>query len=59
MNLATPVAEDYFRPELMRLLATARQIIQQHVNNRGCCADCGLAWPCQQAQLAEHALAAL
>ncbi len=59
MDLATPSPADYFSPELMRLLATARRIIEQHVNDCGRCADCGSAWPCQRAQLAEHALAAL
>jgi hypothetical protein len=59
MNPATPAYDDYFRPELMRLLLTAQQVIAQHVNDRGRCADCGLAWPCLRAQLAEHALAAL
>jgi hypothetical protein len=59
MNPATRVADDYFRAELMRLLLTAQQVIAQHVNDGGRCADCGLAWPCQRAQLAEHALAAL
>jgi hypothetical protein len=59
MNLAAPIAEDYLLPELMHLLSIARQVIDQHVNDRGRCADCGSAWPCQRAQLAEHALAAL
>jgi hypothetical protein len=59
MNLATPTPSDSFSPELMRLLQTARQVIDQHINDRGRCADCGSSWPCHRAQLAEHALAGL
>ncbi len=52
-------AADYFPPELVHLLGTARQVIDQHLNDHGNCADCRSAWPCEQAQLAGFALAAL
>jgi hypothetical protein len=60
MHTTPPASSaDYFPPELMHLLGTARQAIDQHLNNHGNCADCGLAWPCERARLAEFALAAL
>jgi hypothetical protein len=57
----TPAASpaDCFPVELVRLLSTARRVIDQHVNNCGNCADCGSPWPCQHAVLAEFALATL
>lgn len=58
---ANPAARpaDLFPPALVRLLDTARQVIDQHVNSYGDCADCGSVWPCHSAKLAESALAAL
>jgi len=50
---------EFFPPELVHLLGTATQVIDQHLNDHGTCTDCGLSWPCQHAQLAEFALAAL
>jgi hypothetical protein len=50
---------DLFPPELVHLLSTARQVIDQHLNAGGTCARCGSAWPCQRARLAEFALGAL
>jgi hypothetical protein len=57
----TPPASrtELFPPEVVHLLGTARRVIDRHLNDRGTCADCGLSWPCQRAQLAEFALAAL
>lgn len=52
-------AGDFLSPELMHMLDTATRMIDQHVNHRGHCAVCGSVWPCQPAQLAESALAAL
>jgi len=49
---------EIFPPELVQLLGTARQEIDQHLNNEGTCTGCGLSWPCQRAQLAEFTLAA-
>jgi hypothetical protein len=43
----------------MHLLGTARHVIDQHINDQGQCAECGSAWPCQRAQLAELVLGAL
>jgi hypothetical protein len=48
---------DYFPPELVHLLGTAQQVIDQHLNDHGNCTDCGSVWPCERAQLAEFALA--
>lgn len=59
MYTPTPTKDGFYRPELMHMLATAQQVIDQHVNAYGTCADCGSTWPCQRAQLAELALAAL
>jgi len=59
MYTPTPGKYGVFPPELMHLLATAQQVIDQHVNAYGICAYCGSKWPCQRAQLAEFALAAL
>jgi len=59
MNTPALIRDDFLTPELMRLLSTARQVIDQHVNDHGNCADCGLSWPCRRAQLAEFSLGAL
>jgi hypothetical protein len=53
-----PNPGDFLPPELMRLLGTAQQVIDEHVNDHGNCAACRLSWPCQRAQLAEFALGA-
>lgn len=50
---------DMFPPVLVRLLDTARRVIDLHINSHGHCADCGSPWPCHRAQLAESALAVL
>jgi hypothetical protein len=50
---------DRFPPEVVHLLRTARQVIAEHVNNRGTCAYCGSIWPCQPGRLAEFTLGAL
>jgi len=56
----TPVkCTDFFPPELLHLIGTARQVMDQHVNDHGTCAACGLSWPCQRAQQADLALASL
>jgi hypothetical protein len=55
----TPSPGDFFPPELAHMHGTATRVIDQHVNDHGNCADCGSAWPCQRARLAELALAAL
>jgi hypothetical protein len=59
MAALTPKPGEFFSPEFIHLLGTARRVIDQHVNDRGNCAACGSIWPCQRAQLAEFALAAL
>jgi hypothetical protein len=59
MDTPAPKAGDFFPPEFMHLLGTARRVIDQHVNVHGYCAVCGLIWPCQRAQLADFALAAV
>jgi hypothetical protein len=43
----------------MHHLGTARHVIDRHINDQGQCAECGSAWPCQRALLAELALGAL
>jgi hypothetical protein len=59
MDSSTTSPADLFPPELVHLLGTAQQVIDQHVNDCGNCACCGSLWPCQRAQLAEFALGAL
>jgi len=56
----TPVPNpgDFLPPVLVRLLGTARRVIDEHVNDHGNCAACGSCWPCQRARLAEFALSA-
>lgn len=44
---------------LMRLLKTAQQEIDRHVNNGGQCAACGSIFPCNRARLADLALSAM
>jgi hypothetical protein len=43
----------------MRLLKTAQQEIDRHVNNRGRCAACGSTYPCDRACLADLALSTM
>jgi hypothetical protein len=59
--MATSAAKpgDAFPPELMRLLGTAQQVIDQHVNYDGRCEVCASPWPCRQAELAEFTLGAI
>jgi hypothetical protein len=58
-GIDNPVSSiEIFPPELVHLIGTARQVIDQHVNDHGTCACCGLAWPCERARLADLALAA-
>lgn len=59
MDTPTTRRPDFFPPEVVHLLGTAQQVIDQHLNDRGSCACCGSAWPCQRARLAEFALGAL
>jgi hypothetical protein len=46
-------------PEVLRLLGTAQQMIDRHVNRAGRCAACRSPWPCRQAELAEFTLGAV
>lgn len=57
----TPMAStgEAFPPELLRLLGSARRVIDQHLNADCECACCGSIWPCDRAQQAELALAGL
>jgi predicted DNA-binding transcriptional regulator AlpA len=59
MDTYTPHQADLFPPEVVHLLGTARQLIDRHINDGGICAECGLSWPCQRAQLAELTLGTL
>ena len=43
---------------LARLLKTAQQEIDRHVNDHGRCAACGSPFPCERASLADLALSA-
>lgn len=50
---------EYFPPEMVRMLATARTAIDTHLPGHDGCAGCGRPWPCDVAVLAEHNLAAI
>jgi hypothetical protein len=52
-------ADDRLPPPLERLLKTAQQEIDRHVNDCGLCAVCGSAFPCDRATLADLALSAM
>ena len=52
-------AEDRLPPPLQRLLKTAQQEIDRHINDCGLCAVCGSAFPCHRATLADLALSAM
>jgi hypothetical protein len=54
----TASSADIFPPEFLRLLDTARRVIDQHIDDHGTCAYCGSNWPCRRAQEADFALAA-
>lgn len=45
--------------DLGALASLAVRVLNEHINQAGRCAVCGSAWPCEQASLAEHNLAAL
>ena len=53
-----PTDEDIVRFEFDALRAIAARVIDEHVNDHGTCAACGGRFPCRQACLAEHNLAA-
>ena len=44
-------------PQLETLRALATRVINEHVDDRGLCAVCGSAFPCERAALAERNLA--
>ena len=54
----TPVAPDYYSPELVRLCAMAGRVLNEHTNDHDLCAVCS-AWPRARAVLLEHNLALL
>lgn len=50
---------DHLSPELVRLSATAIDVLDTHISDEGCCVVCRSVWPCERVQLADHNLAAL
>jgi hypothetical protein len=54
-----PSADDRLPPPLERLLKTAQQEIDRHINDCGLCVVCGSAFPCDRATLADLALSAM
>lgn len=56
MATSAPKPGQAFPPELLRLLGTAKRVIDQHVIREGQCAACASPWPCRQAELAEFTL---
>jgi hypothetical protein len=44
--------------DLRALSSLALAVLNEHTNQAGRCTVCGSAWPCEQASLAEHNLAA-
>lgn len=59
MTVGLAAATGVVLPELRRLLATAAQEIDRHVNSGGTCVICRARFPCERAVLADLALAAL
>jgi hypothetical protein len=57
--LITSPDRDFLPPALARLLATAQQEIDRHLNDNGVCTSCRQRWPCTTACLAEFTLGAL
>jgi hypothetical protein len=57
--MASAITTDHFPPELVRLSATAIDVLDKHVGDNGRCTACGTPWPCERAQLAEHNLGVL
>ena len=56
----TRLGGDFLPSPLARLLKTAQQEIDRHVNDHGRCAACAsAAFPCERATLADLALAGL
>ena len=56
---ATTVAPKHLPTELEALSPLAVTVLNEHTNDADLCAVCGSAWPCEQAVLAEHNVAAL
>jgi len=59
MPTATEPTTDHFPPELIHLSATASDVLNTLVSEKGCCVVCRSVWPCERVQLAERNLAAL
>ena len=51
--------DTFLPPPLDVWLHTAQMEIDQHVNDKGLCAICGCAFPCERASLADLALGGL
>jgi hypothetical protein len=43
--------------DIDRLRALATRTLNEHQDDRGLCAVCGSAWPCESVVLADHNLA--
>jgi hypothetical protein len=52
-------AVDSLAVELERLAQLASMVLNEHANDHGLCAICGVAFPCKAALLAEHNVALL
>lgn len=50
--------DDRFPPELVRLLAVAREELDRHVNDHSQCTWCQVKFPCERASFADLALSA-
>ncbi|HEY2576870.1 MAG TPA: hypothetical protein VGI74_11230 [Streptosporangiaceae bacterium] len=59
MSATATAAQDYVTPDLMRLLSIARQELDRHHSDHGCCARCQQHWPCPTACLAAETLSFL
>jgi hypothetical protein len=58
-DTATSLSGDDLPVVLEVLSSLAVRVLNEHTNQAGRCAVCRSAWPCEQASLAEHNLAAL
>jgi hypothetical protein len=56
---AGPASVDSVNADLERLARLAVRVLGEHVGDRGMCAVCGVAFPCESAVLAGHNTALL
>jgi hypothetical protein len=51
------IMDPALRDEITALTRHAAEVLNEHTNDHGRCVQCGNAFPCERAVLAEHNLA--